>query len=311
MPIKLSEFDRRIKALSGITDASARYAEATSLKALADAGAVVADNGLAVDVQVVHAPSQAAGAMDEHAIRKSVEHEIRNLNNTAALQGTTFRQKFFSAAHSTIENKAMQTDENPVRGGHRTRAFSGPDGEAKSHRFGMWALACLGKSEKAAQWCADAGLITKTGVTFNNSLGGFLVPDPLERDLIDLREQYGVFRRNAHLRTMTSDTLKIPRRQGGLTAAFVGEAQPGTSSTKEWGQVQLVARKIRALTRISSELNEDTRRIALSLGNADASMCLGSCTWISIALVSMSTTTLLTTLASHSRRRCFGIVGRV
>jgi HK97 family phage major capsid protein len=56
---------------------------------------------------------------------------------------------------------------------------------------------------------------------------------------------------------MTSDTLYVPRRTGGLTAYWVAESAAGTESTKTWSQVQLVAKKLNAITRMSSELAED------------------------------------------------------
>lgn len=56
---------------------------------------------------------------------------------------------------------------------------------------------------------------------------------------------------------MGSDSMTIPRRAGGVTAYWVGENSQITESQKGWGQVQLVAKKLGALSRMSTEIAED------------------------------------------------------
>src|SRR6185437_11833849 len=88
--------------------------------------------------------------------------------------------------------------------------------------------------------------------------GGFLVPPEFGNDMIILREMFGVFRRNAKIVPMTSDTRSDPRRKSGLTAYFTSEASQITESKKGWDRVNLTAKKIAVLTKMSSELNEDS-----------------------------------------------------
>ena len=128
-----------------------------------------------------------------------------------------------------------------------------------AYKFGAWCLAAMGH-QKSAAFCKDNGLSlirTKGHSEGVNSAGGFLVPEEFENELITLREQYGVFRRNATVKPMSSDTKRIPKRVGTVTAYFVGEAAAITESQQTFDNVQLVAKKIGALTTISSELNED------------------------------------------------------
>jgi HK97 family phage major capsid protein len=75
--------------------------------------------------------------------------------------------------------------------------------------------------------------------------------------IIDLREQYGVARRLLRVLPMGSDTLMVPRRTGGVTAYFVGENATVTDSDKAWDQVQLSAKKLGALSKLSMEYAED------------------------------------------------------
>ncbi len=149
----------------------------------------------------------------------------------------------------------------------------GKTAEERAFRFGMWAIAAVGKSSKATKWCSENGIPvqwvedteSKAAHGENaNELGGFLVPEEFDADLIDLRLQYGVFRRNARYTPMSSDTKNRSRRTGGLTAYFVGEAQAGTVSNKGWDRVQLIAKKLMVLALVSNELNEDA---AINIGD--------------------------------------------
>jgi HK97 family phage major capsid protein len=124
-------------------------------------------------------------------------------------------------------------------------------------KFGTWCLATLGH-KKSLDHCKNFGIVVKAHTEGVNTQGGFLVPDEMAAELVTLREQYGVFRRNAKIYRMASDTLRIPRRNTGLTAYWVGEAIAATESTMGLDNVQLVAKKLTALATISNELLEDS-----------------------------------------------------
>jgi HK97 family phage major capsid protein len=126
----------------------------------------------------------------------------------------------------------------------------------EAYRFGRFIMAARGH-RKSIDWCSANGLVTKGHTESVNSAGGFLVPDEFESSLISLRERYGVFRRNAKIVPMTSDTKRMPRRKTTLTAYAIGEAAPGTESQQVFDQVNLVAQKFMVLTTASNELNED------------------------------------------------------
>ena len=132
------------------------------------------------------------------------------------------------------------------------------NGEAveKAMRFGHWLLASRG-NRKSLNFCESNGIEVKAHTEGVNAAGGFLVPEEFENELISLREQFGVFRREARVRPMSSDTLRIPRRSATLSASFVGEATAGTESTMTFESVLMVAKKAMVLTTVSSELNED------------------------------------------------------
>ena len=138
------------------------------------------------------------------------------------------------------------------------KAFKGKDADERAYKSGMFLRATLFRDSEAARWCKDAGMdISAAMSSTDNAKGGFLIPDEMLSGIIDLREQYGVFRQNCQIWPMGSDTLTINRRSGGLTAYFVGESTAPTDSEPTWNQVQLTARKVATLTRMPKELAED------------------------------------------------------
>lgn len=133
-------------------------------------------------------------------------------------------------------------------------------GREIAYRSGQWLRATLLQDAGAYQWCISNGMrpdVMSAIATSPNTAGGALVPDELGRTVIELVESYGTFRRNADNVPMSSDSLTIPRRTGGLTAHYVGENEEGTESDPTWDNVTFVAKKLMALTRMSSEISED------------------------------------------------------
>lgn len=178
------------------------------------------------------------------------------------------------ALSNNVNNKGfdMRIDtkrEGMVRWGslkHINRVSNCADPELEAYRFGRWAAACMGH-KKSQDYCKSNGLVTKAHLETVNSQGGFLVPEEFSNTLISLREEYGVFRRNAKIEPMTSDTKRVPKRSATLSASFVGEASAGTDTTQSFQSVQLVAKKLMVLTTISNELNEDS---LINLGDSVA-----------------------------------------
>jgi len=129
-----------------------------------------------------------------------------------------------------------------------------------AYRAGQWLRAVIGGVDQARQWCRNNGINVEQRVmtTESGPVGGYLVPDEMEQAIIDLRVSVGVARRLARRRPMGSDTLSVPKRTGGVTAYFMGEDNSGvTASDKSWGNVNLVAKTLAAMTRVSKNLAED------------------------------------------------------
>lgn len=147
------------------------------------------------------------------------------------------------------------------------KSFTGSRQEAgvKAYRFAKWFLAsALGNLEgaravvAAKEFCRDQNIqIVRSQTEGEDATGGFLVPHEFTNDMIELKELFGVFRRNVRVVPMASDTKSMPRRLKGLTAYVIGEGKGATESEKGWDRVTLAAKKIGALARYSSEIAED------------------------------------------------------
>lgn len=128
----------------------------------------------------------------------------------------------------------------------------------QAYTVGMWFKATIFNNADAQDWCKSRGVaITKAQGEGVDSAGGFLVPEELMANIIVLREAFGVFRQECQVVPMGSDTLNWPRRTGGLTAFFTGENTSVTESQAAWDNVNLTAKKLGALTRMSNEISED------------------------------------------------------
>lgn len=139
----------------------------------------------------------------------------------------------------------------------KLKGFRGENAEENAYRSGMFLLATLFKREKALDWCRENGISVKAHGEGVNAAGGVLVPIEFEQAIIDLREEFGIFRNYTKMYPMGSDSMSIPRRASGLTAYWTGENTAITESQKGWDQVMLVAKKLACLTRYSTELDED------------------------------------------------------
>jgi HK97 family phage major capsid protein len=134
--------------------------------------------------------------------------------------------------------------------------FKGPDAEANAYLSGRFLMAAINGDAKSKAWLQDHGVSMQHSGD-DNSKGGYLVPEVLENVLIDLKEQYGMFRQYANNWPMTSDVSLVPRRVSGFTTYFVGQNDTITASTTALDQVRLEAKKLAAMTQFSSELSED------------------------------------------------------
>ena len=115
--------------------------------------------------------------------------------------------------------------------------------EAEAKAFGELFLQAAGKKA--------LGEGTQTG-------GGVLVPEELLALIINKLGQYGKFRRDATVIPMGSDRTTLPKVDADLTVYCPGEGNEIAESDMSFSQVGMTAHKWCCLTKVSSELEEDS-----------------------------------------------------
>jgi HK97 family phage major capsid protein len=172
------------------------------------------------------------------------------------------------SATATTANVAVLARSARVTG---LRNFTGDGAEVRAYRFAQWFIAgplarMYGDEvtptllmKRAAEFCRAQGVtLERAHSERDNESGGFLVPDEFIADFIDLRERYGVFRRNARVVKMRSAAQSSLRRRGGLKAYPIGVTDRQiTESQARWDGIHLEARRWGVLTKYEAELSED------------------------------------------------------
>lgn len=190
---------------------------------------------------------------------KALDAQAKAADALADLEAPPPRRQLRQAQPEAV-TQPDATAPAPVKvpaGVRRHKALKAFKSDQDAYSFGQFMLATVYGNRRAQQWCGEHGIDMLAQSEGSNAAGGYLVPEQFEQSIIDLRETYGVFRRSARIWPMSSDTLIVPRRASGLTAYYVGEADQITESTKGWDAVKLVAKKLAALARYSTEVGED------------------------------------------------------
>lgn len=185
------------------------------------------------------------------ALRAAVDAEIENLGTPKPRKSTSDKPSDEPLERSPVVSAGWRTG--------KLVAYKGRDAEANAYKAGQWILASVFGNFAAKRWC-EKNLAPQFRGALSEGVatsGGVLVPDEMSQAIIDLRENYGVFRQNARVLPMGRDTLSIPRKSSNITMSFIGEGSTITPNDPAFDQVMLVAKKLGGATLISKELDED------------------------------------------------------
>lgn len=188
--------------------------------------------------------------------RQKIDSEIKAL---AAKRLTPEIDRQEIEASGAIPASKLSSVKVPAtaKGGRNLVAFKGEDADRQAYVAGHVILGGIFGREKSVEFCRDMGLVKATmGGQTDGLKGGFLVPDEMANALIRLRDSRGVFPRFARSIPMGSDVIHVPRMITDVTAYWVGEGDEITASDAEVGSAKLVADKLAALTKVSTELDE-------------------------------------------------------
>jgi len=188
--------------------------------------------------------------LDEKAAELSAEKERAEKVEAAMAKILDRKLAEESASVQPIEIQEPQEVKMSVPArvkAQRTRNFDSAEG---AYEAGMY-FAALGGDRRAQQFLNDQSI-------GDDTKGGFTVPTPLSNALINLLEQYGVARQSCRRIVMSAETWTVPKVAGHSTVYYPGEAGTITPSDMTFTQVGLVAKKIAALVKMSTEVVEDS-----------------------------------------------------
>jgi HK97 family phage major capsid protein len=133
--------------------------------------------------------------------------------------------------------------------------------EKTSSRFGMImrALAAAkGDAHRAAVFAEkhyDDEYVTKALAAGDETAGGFLVPEEVSAEIIELLRAPSVVRSlNPIMVPLDSGTLRIPKHTTGASGGWIGENANAPKTEPAFGQVVLSAKKYASLVPISNDL---------------------------------------------------------
>jgi HK97 family phage major capsid protein len=207
----------------------------------------------------------------------------------AAIESGTSVANFNRAVLEKIDNTGRSPSaQQPLPPSHDTRVESvrhsgqlrGFKTREDAYAAGQFILGAIYKNQPALRWCQGnrqhfGGMDVRAASEGVNTTGGATVPEILSDSIVMNIEEHGAFRPNARVLPMTSDTLKVPVRAGGLQAVFISENEEAAEQDVTWTNVALSVKKVMCLSRLSSEVMEDAvidlaQHVSLEIGLAFA-----------------------------------------
>jgi HK97 family phage major capsid protein len=184
--------------------------------------------------------------------------EVNRLH--AAYKSTVDRLEIARSLINTNKEPEVKAWE---RGNYGPLPFEGATRSEKAfnaYKMGCFVLGMSG-NDTAARWCQEhMGVDVKSIKAMTETTpgaGGFAVPAIVQDTLIYLREKASVMRNYSRVWPMKSNILNVPILSGSVTANWYSDAAAITPSDGTLTNAQLTAKKLAALTVISSELDED------------------------------------------------------
>lgn len=193
-----------------------------------------------------------AEALSRKVAEDEERQEVQRQERLASLKQPIATRKVELAPRQT---RAMTR--TPAHFG-RLQSFRGETAQDDAYDFGLWLKGTLFKDKRSLDILDSRNSEYRQQVEGTLSAGGYTVPTPVSATIIQVVEEVSVAMRTARIWPMTSETLSIPKVLTGNTVYYPGEAAAITASETTWGNVPLTAVKKATLTKISSELLEDS-----------------------------------------------------
>jgi HK97 family phage major capsid protein len=141
-----------------------------------------------------------------------------------------------------------------VKVGESSAKSNMSEADYKSYVTGLF-VSGLANDGARKKYTDVTGVEYKAHTQSTDANGGLFVPEETSSYIIDLKEQYGVFRRNVRIEPMGSETIRIFRMNDDITAHWGSELGNYTASDMSFGSVVLTSKKLTAYAQISEELS--------------------------------------------------------
>lgn len=212
-------------------------------------------DGEIVDLKKCYNDSTNGNAEKVAQLESQLKRMKSRIHNSAKVHsvGNQEEPKMFSIGNSVRKAYDKKAKSGRDYAGVRETAFATSD---EAELFGAWVKSMFMPSGVVRK--EERELVAKANLTTTATLGGATIPDIFVPSLIDLKEVRGAGRKVMDVMTVASDVVQMPRRTGGITVSWAGEAASITESNPTVNMIQVVANKMTALTYVSNELLNDS-----------------------------------------------------
>lgn len=100
----------------------------------------------------------------------------------------------------------------------------------------------------------DLDILGKAGSVYDNTLGGFLVPEGVSAEMIELKAQFGIARQISGFESMPLPKWGVNRFGDDVVVYKTAEGIPMTDSDMTFSQVELLSQELGALSLFSNRL---------------------------------------------------------
>lgn len=199
----------------------------------------------------------------EDAVKVSPEQHAKNLSDM--LNDTS--EKGLGGQLQTIVEAALEKEfakKLKEQEAEHSRKLTFHKGELldgnKEQTFSLSKMfAAIGKGQWGENAKFEEEICMKAMSEGTNTAGGFLVPEEYLLEIKDRITAMAIVRKfGVTTYPMSTDTLNIPTITGGATANWIGENTTITDTDATLGQLQLVAKKLAAIVKMSTELVNDS-----------------------------------------------------
>jgi len=173
--------------------------------------------------------------------KKKKEKEEKEVNELLEKLGNTIAEAVISATKGgKKKNKALDGN----------KADPNDDSNlSKEEKIGKFFKAVIEGDHKVAKALAEG----------TDALGGYLVPDEFRADIVDWMQDKPVIRRYATVWPMAGKLLELPALAADVAVYWGSENTSISTTSADFGNVQLTAYKLNAIIYLSTELFEDSK----------------------------------------------------